>query len=81
MNVENKLKLIKLVLTIAGALATLLILAISYIKYTSFELEGNDLLFHIIIPMCVIPVILIFLIVGYFIIKKYLLLEAHKKAK
>lgn len=79
MNVEKNLKIIKIVLIIAGIIGTLLIGVTSYLKYLYFDLEGNDFVIHIVLPLCVIPIIILFLTGGYFILKKVLVSEDKKR--
>lgn len=79
MNVEKNLKIIKIVLIIAGIIATLLIGVTSYLKYLYFDLEGNDFIIHIVLPLLVIPMIILFLTGGYFILKKILVSEDKKR--
>lgn len=79
MNLEKNLKIIKIVLIIAGLIATLLIGGTSYLKYLYFDLEGNDFIIHIVLPLLVIPMIILFLTGGYFILKKILVSEDKKR--
>lgn len=79
MNVDKNLKIIKIVLIIAGIIGTLLIGVTSYLKYLYFDLEGNDFIIHIVLPLCVIPLIILFLTGGYFILKKVLVSEDKKR--
>lgn len=79
MNLEKNLKIIKIVLIIAGLIATLPIGATSYLKYLYFDLEGNDFIIHIVLPLLVIPMIILFLTGGYFILKKILVSEDKKR--
>lgn len=79
MNVEKNLKIIKIVLIIVGIVGTLLIGVTSYLKYLYFDFEGNDFIIHIVLPLCVIPLIILFLTGGYFILKKVLVLEDKKR--
>lgn len=79
MNVEKNLKIIKIVLIIVGIVGILLIGVTSYLKYLYFDFEGNDFIIHIVLPLCVIPLIILFLTGGYFILKKVLVLEDKKR--
>lgn len=79
MNVEKNLKIIKFVLIIVGIIGTLLIGITSYLKYQYIDFEGNDFIIHVILPLCVIPMIILFLTGGYFILKKVLITEDKKR--